>query len=85
MTWQVYGAEVFVGLDDSKDVIIVTNEIWSKLTHQEYEAKMNESPDGFSRHKDYDNYHMKIRYGDSVDKDELENLEQKAPSIPRIS
>ena len=29
VTWQVYGAEIFVNLDDQNNVMIVTNEIWS--------------------------------------------------------
>ena len=39
--WKIYGAEIFVSIDDKKNVTVITNEIWHKLTEEEYIAKVS--------------------------------------------
>ena len=41
VTWKVYGAEIFVNIDDQNNVMVFTNEIWHKLTKEEYNAKVS--------------------------------------------
>ena len=45
VSWQIYGAEIFVNIDDQNNVLIVTNEIWNKLTSDSYSKKVKENPD----------------------------------------
>ena len=45
LTWQIYGAEIFVNIDDQNNVMIVTNEIWSQLTKTAYNIKVSKNPD----------------------------------------
>ena len=45
--WRIDGAEIFVGIDAHKNVMIVTNEIWYLISEETYKAKL---VPGFSRH-----------------------------------
>lgn len=66
-TWQIPGAEIFVSIEqkvlkgeEQSYVTVLTNEIWSKLTQEEYERKQTSNE--FSRHRDYNTYMIKLRY-----------------------
>ena len=63
VTWKILGAEMFVDIDKQNNVMIFTNEIWTKLNEEEYRDKVSKDPSNFSRHKDFDNYFMKLEYG----------------------
>ena len=63
VTWRIFGAEMFVDIDKQNNVMIFTNEIWTKLNEEEYRDKVSKDPSNFSRHKDFDNYFMKLEYG----------------------
>ena len=41
VTWNIYGAEVFVNIDNQNNVMVFTNEIWSQLTETAYNAKVS--------------------------------------------
>ena len=71
MDWQIYGAEIFVGID-GKNVTIVANEIWNEITKQEYNVKEEEDPEDFSIHWEYDTYMMQLRYKAEQEPDNLE-------------
>ena len=47
LDWQIDGAEIFVGIDAYKNVMIVTNEIWQEISEEDYQGK---NIAGFSRH-----------------------------------
>ena len=75
-TWQIHGAEIFVSIDEvhyKSYVKVITNEIWSQLTQEEYKKLIDQSANDFSRHKDYNNYMIKLHYmaKKAVDKNEL--------------
>ena len=63
MTWKKHRAEIFVNIDRLNNVMMITNEIWSKLNEKEYDEEVSKNPQNFTRHKDFDNYLMKIEYG----------------------
>ena len=39
VTWTIYGAEIFVNIDNQNNVMVLTNEIWSQLTERAYSEK----------------------------------------------
>ena len=45
--WKIDGAEIFIGIDAHKNVMIVTNEIWQEISEETYQGK---NITGFSRH-----------------------------------
>ena len=52
-----------MNIDRLNNVMMITNEIWSKLNEKEYDEEVSKNPQNFTRHKDFDNYLMKIEYG----------------------
>ena len=41
VTWKIYGAEIFVNIDNQNNVMVLTNEIWSQLTERAYSEKVS--------------------------------------------
>ena len=69
MAWQIHGAEIFVSIEtkpavEANIVTILTNEMWSKSTEEEF----LQNPSEFSRHKDHHNYMIKLGFGDPSDR-----------------
>ena len=79
MAWQIHGAEIFVSIEtkpaveaslsierDPANIVvtILTNEMWSKSTEEEF----LQNPSEFSRHKDHHNYMIKLGFGDPSDR-----------------
>ena len=81
-TWQIHGAEIFVNINQelTTKVTIITNEMWSSYSQQSYDemkAKLY-SNDTFSiRHREYDSYMIKLKYGDPAEKELVMNQEDK--------
>ena len=81
-TWQIHGAEIFVSVQREEthsletkqrevSVTILTNEIWSHYDKDQYDEKVKEASNEFSRHKENDNYMIKIKYGKPADKETI--------------
>jgi len=31
VVWEIFGAEVFIGMDSDKNIMVLTNEIWNSI------------------------------------------------------
>ena len=60
---------------------MLTNEIWTEITKDEYEMKVEKEED-FCRHWDYANWIWKASYNAQFNPNEISERANKAPSIP---
>ena len=86
VVWEIFGAEVFIGIDLFKKVTVLTNEIWIEIDSDEFEQQKLESEQSgqqqFSRHHEYDNYVWKVNYMSIPPEEELVERRQQAPEVP---
>lgn len=64
IVWEIFGAEQFIDIcADTKEVKVLTNEIWHSKTKEEYERLMRNDGSTFTRHHDFLNYLKTLRFG----------------------
>lgn len=85
VVWEIFGAEQFISIDKSNNILVLTNEIWTEKDYEDYQRRKDENPDDFCRHWDFDSYIWKLKYHTDAIESELGNRENKAPIVPTLN
>lgn len=82
VVWEVFGAEQFIDIDKYRRVRVLTCEIWTEISREQYDEEKGKR-DKFSRHEDYDDYVWRIAYKTYPER--WAEREEQAPQVKKLN
>ena len=78
VVWEIFGASQFIS-KDKQSVTVLTNEVWSKITKEQFIELKRDEGAAFSRHNHFSSYIKNMTFGAKTNEEDLENVQHQAP------